>query len=140
MASLGWGGAWAGWRFSLAHALSKIGLGRGGVSGRPLRGTSCEVELDPFDLGEHTLMTSLSFKRVFRGIIWVPLIVVPDTRVYPSKSTVVVGIRLGTGADLPLYILRGTSDCNHQQSNYNQYIFCSLPFALGVDSNVAFSL
>jgi hypothetical protein len=41
------------------------------------------------------------------------------------------------GADPPC-IFEGVRPMKHQQSNQNQYIFRSLPFALGVGSNVDF--
>jgi hypothetical protein len=40
----GVGEPWSGRRFTRAHTLSEIELGRGGVLGRPLRGTSGKVE------------------------------------------------------------------------------------------------
>jgi hypothetical protein len=51
----------------------------------------------------------------------------------------VVGERLTTCPDLPPYIFEGVRPIEHPQSNQNPYIFRSLPFALGVESNVASS-
>jgi hypothetical protein len=49
----------------------------------------------------------------------------------------VVGGRIETDPDPP-YIFEDVRPIENQQSNQNQYIFCSFTFALRVDSNIVF--
>jgi hypothetical protein len=59
-------------------------------------------------------------------------------RIYLPKLVEVVGQRLKAGLDLPLIYSKGYDRLNNQQSNQNQYIFCSFIFDLGIDSNIVF--
>jgi hypothetical protein len=68
----------SGRRFYRTHAPSKIGLVRGGVLGRPLRGTSGKAEfLIPYPRG--TYFDGVPrYLSAYWGCSLVPLIIIPD--------------------------------------------------------------